>query len=197
MTADSLHARLANYRQFVARVDDLCGGIIGRFGPEITCSAGCDGCCRHLSLFPVEAAALAESLLEIPPVERERIRERARAVRHDSPCPLLAGHRCLLYDARPLICRTHGLPLLMVRDGRREVDHCPLNFRGVSSLPGTAVIDLDRFNEILVAVNLRFVASYGGVSPWPERLTIAEALLIELPSPLFLPSGTDLRRRIG
>jgi hypothetical protein len=68
----------------------------------------------------------------------------------------------------------------MNRDGRRQVDYCPLNFRGVSSLPGSAVIDLDRLNETLVAVNLCFISSPELSTPWPERLTIAEALLLEM-----------------
>lgn len=183
ISTDNLSALLDNYRLLLARVDDLCRGIEERFRTVITCTAGCDGCCRHLSLFPVEAAALAAELADQPPAVRRQIRERAGNASAAGPCPLLEGHRCLLYPARPLICRTHGMPLLLQRGGKRQVDYCPLNFRGVSSLPGSAVIDLDRLNEALVAVNLRFTAEWGMVSPLPERLTMADALLLELPHP--------------
>jgi hypothetical protein len=165
----------------MSRVDELCRRIEESLRSEIACASGCDGCCRHLSLFPVEAAALASALQEVPLSDRRRIRERARAALPTDPCPLLEQHQCLLYPDRPLICRTHGLPLLMNRDGIRQVDYCPLNFRGVSSLPGAAVIDLDRLNETLVAVNLCFISAPGPPSLWPERLTIAEALLLEMP----------------
>jgi Fe-S-cluster containining protein len=179
MTPDSLVARLGNYRDLVSRVDEMCRRIEESLRPEITCTRGCDGCCRHLSLFPVEAMALAEELRKLPPPEVDRIRVRARASLPDGPCPLLEQHCCLLYPARPLICRTHGLPLLVNRGEERRVDHCPLNFRGLSCLPGSAVIDLDRLNETLVAVNLLFTAPQGLSSPFPERFTIAEALLLE------------------
>ena len=180
MAPDDLAARLINYRDLTSRVDAICRRIEERLRSEITCTSGCDGCCRHLSLFPVEAAALAVSFQELPLSDRRRIRERTLSTLPIDPCPLLEQHRCLLYTARPLICRTHGLPLLLNRDGRRQVDYCLLNFKGVSSLPGSAVIDLDRLNETLVAVNLCFVASPESSSSWPERLTIAEALLLEI-----------------
>lgn len=177
---ETLVIRLGNYVTLISRVDDICRRIEEDLRTEIACTSGCDGCCRHLSLFPVEAAALAAALQDVPLSERRRIRERARATLPTDPCPLLEQHRCLLYAARPLICRTHGLPLLMNRDGKRHVDYCPLNFRGVSSLPGSAVIDLDRLNETLVAVNLRFISGSEPSFTWPERLSIAEALLLEL-----------------
>ena len=178
-------SRLDNYRILISRVDELCRGIEERFKPSIACASGCDGCCRHLSLFPVEAVALATALQDLPLPDRLRIQERARNARPSDPCPLLEEHRCTLYQARPLICRTHGLPLLMNRDGKQHVDYCPLNFQGISSLPGTAVINLDKLNETLVAINLRFVATENPASTWPERLTIAQALLLETSGPLF------------
>ena len=180
MASDTLGARLGNYRDLMSRVDELCRRIEESLRSEITCVSGCDGCCRHLSLFPVEAAALVAAFQKLPLSDHRRIRARARAALPSDPCPLLEQHRCLLYTDRPLICRTHGLPLLMNRDGIRQVDYCPLNFRGVSSLPGAAVIDLDRLNETLVAVNLCFISTPELPTTWPERLTIAKALLLEM-----------------
>ena len=182
-SSPSLHARLKNYRQLISRVDELCQGIEKQFRSAIACSDGCDGCCRHLSLFPVEGIALAVALRDLPPAERRHLQERARTTLPTDPCPLLGQHHCLMYQARPLICRTHGLPLLMNRDGERRVDYCPLNFRGLTTLPGAAVIHLDRLNETLVAVNLRFMSDSAATSPWPERLTVAQALLLKMPHP--------------
>jgi|GEM_PF-361893 len=191
--SDSLVARLENYRLLISRVDDLCRGIETQFHSSIVCADGCDGCCRHLSLFPVEAVSLAAALRQLPLADRDRIQERARDSLPTDSCPLLWGHHCLLYPARPLICRTHGLPLLMKRDGRRQVDYCPRNFQGVASLPGRAIIDLDRLNETLVAVNLRFIAASSSTLPWPERLTVAEALLLD-PSALTNQSAPQESR---
>ena len=173
--------RLRNYRQLVARVDELCAHIEEDFREGIVCHRGCDGCCRHLSLFPVEAAALAAALAEAPVPLAAEIRERARVAAEDGPCPLLKDGACLLYSARPLICRTHGLPLLGRRDGERFIDYCPLNFQGMESLPASAVIDLETLNATLAAVNRLFVKESGGDEDRAEeRITIARALLKEV-----------------
>jgi len=165
-----------NYRDLQEKVDHICREIEAEFGPHLSCHAGCDGCCRHLSLFPIEAAALAAALDALPGKETERIRERARRAPSESPCPLLENGLCLLYSARPIICRTHGLPLLTLQEGSRSIDFCPLNFRGISSLPGKAVIDLDRLNTMLAAINALFIAERHENAPPKERIPIAEAL---------------------
>lgn len=172
---------LKNYFDLVRQIDVLCGKIGGRFPDQIACRAGCDGCCRHISLFPVEAVALAFARRQLPVESAYRIRGKARIASPDGPCPLLEEGRCLLYDARPIICRTHGMPLLMAGDGgNRRIDFCPLNFQGMEKLPGDAVIDLDRVNETLAAINALFVKEWVMKRPpLNERMSIAEALLLD------------------
>jgi Fe-S-cluster containining protein len=172
----TIYQLLGNYRALRARVDHICQEIQREFGAQIACHAGCDGCCRHISLFPVEAAALSEALDDLPREEAERMRTRARSASSDAPCPLLENGRCLLYAARPIICRTHGLPVLTEQEGERMIDFCPLNFRDISSLPGKAVIDLDRLNTALAAINALFIDKRHGNDPLKERIPIAEAL---------------------
>jgi hypothetical protein len=174
----TINKLLRNYRDLLARVDHMCREIEAAYGEYLACHAGCDGCCRHITLFPVEAAALAASLDSLPREEAAPIRDLARRAAPDGPCPLLTGGRCLLYDFRPIICRTHGFPLLTLQEGSRSVDFCPRNFQGLSSLPGKAVIDLDRLNTALAAVNALFVAEcHGAAPPEKERISIAEALI--------------------
>ncbi len=57
------------------------------------------------------------------------------------------------------------------------MDVCPLNFKGVDSLPGSAMIDLDRLNTTLTAINGLFVADHAGPSPFPERIDMTQVLL--------------------
>jgi Fe-S-cluster containining protein len=172
---------LNNYRILVERVDALGQRIEAEFRAQIACRRGCDACCRHLSLFWVEGVALAQALDDLSEPVAERIRERARRASADGPCPLLEGGACLLYAARPIICRTHGLPLLAGEGEARRIDYCPENFRGIDTLPAGAVIDLDRLNTTLAAISALFVSEvFHGQPPGQERLTIAEALLLEL-----------------
>lgn len=171
---------LNNYRQLVARIDALCHGIVEALGEQITCSAGCSDCCTAITLFPVEAAALAAALEVLPEREAEEIRRYVAEHAEGERCPLLRQHRCLLYTARPIICRTHGLPIIYGTGQERRIDYCPLNLTGSESLPGSAIIDLDNLNSLLVAVNALFL-SKSDAQDTPERITIAEALLKRTP----------------
>lgn len=170
---------LDNYRQLVARVDALCHGIEAALREHITCSEGCSSCCTAVTLFPVEAASLKEVLDSLPADQAAAVRHHVAEHAADERCPLLEHHRCLLYAARPIICRTHGLPILYTENNEQHVDCCPLNLEQCESLPGTAVIELDRLNALLVAVNALFL-SQSDAPEFPERLTIAEALLSPL-----------------
>jgi len=170
---------LDNYCQMVSRVDALCRGIQDLLSGRITCSEGCSSCCTAITLFPVEAAALHAALEALPAARRAAIRRHVAAHAAGERCPLLEDHRCLLYSARPIICRTHGLPIVYSEGSERKVDCCPLNLSdGEQALSGSSIIDLDRLNTLLVAVNTLFL-SHADASDLPERLTIAEALKVK------------------
>lgn len=166
---------LDNYSQLTARVDALCNSIASALGDQITCSPGCSSCCTSITVFPVEAAAMREALDNLP---QEKVTEILRHISgHDDEgrCPLLLHHRCLLYEARPIICRTHGLPIVYTSDGQRNSDCCPRNVTDTASLPGSNVINLDTLNTLLVAINAAYL-SQSGTPASPGRLTIAEVI---------------------
>ncbi len=156
MADDSEKMELGGYRLLVSRVDELAGRVARTFSTEINCRPGCSGCCRHLTLFPVEAMTLLLALENLTPENLRFLADRVEMA-GDGPCPLLKEGLCLAYDARPIICRTHGLPLLTEMEGEKRVDFCPENFRGTESLPGSAVLNLDILNQTLVAVNAAFL----------------------------------------
>jgi uncharacterized protein len=163
---------LENYFALLSRVDELTSGTAARFAAEMACRPGCDACCRHLSVFAVEAAALRAALAGVGEEQAALVRAKGGDAAPEDACPLLHDGLCLLYEARPIICRTHGLPLLIDRDGEKGVDFCPENFRELASIPGDAVIDLEKLNAILTAINALYLQAF----PGPERLTVADAL---------------------
>ena len=61
---------------------------------------------------------------------------------------------------RPVICRSHGLPLMM--EGRR--DTCPLNFKDlpIAALPEQDVLSVEALTTVLVAVNKLYCEEQGG-----------------------------------
>lgn len=161
---------LENYHRLLEKVDQLCDGITTLLGDAITCHAGCSSCCIAISVFPVEAAALIEAAAQLSPERYQLLKDRLAQPRSDEQCPLLYEDQCLLYQARPIICRTHGLPILISEDAGRRVDVCPLNCQGLERLPGGALIDLERLNELLVSVNVLYLREFG--IKLPERIEL-------------------------
>jgi Fe-S-cluster containining protein len=166
---------LDNYKQLTARVDTLCNTIAAALGEQITCSAGCSSCCIPITVFPVEASALRETLESLPAKQAKKIRRHVSEHAEDKCCPLLFNHRCLMYEARPIICRTHGLPIIYTANDQRNSDCCPLNLAGTESLPGSNVVDLDTLNTLLVAVNSIYL-SQAETAETELRVTIAAAI---------------------
>jgi Fe-S-cluster containining protein len=166
---------LDNYKQLTARVDALCNTIAATLGEQITCSAGCSSCCTSISVFSVEAAAMREALENLPEQKAVEILRHVLEHAEDERCPLLFNHRCLLYEARPIICRTHGLPIIYTSEGQRNSDCCPRNLTGSEPLSGTSVVDLDKLNTLLVAVNSIYVSQIE-TAETTVRVTIAAAL---------------------
>ena len=146
-------------------MDQLTAKLQARYSKHLVCRAGCSGCCHHhLSVFPVEAEETRAAIEALPAPIRDRVEEQAREVlkreaqARPVSCPLLVDDRCSIYQSRPLICRTQGLPLLMeAEDGEQEVDFCPLNFTeagAVDDLDEDHLVPLDVLNLRLALVNL-------------------------------------------
>lgn len=152
------------YRQFVLRVDAAAAGIASRWRGEIQCRPGCDGCCTPLSILPIEAAAMREGItaLEALPDAAGR-------------CLMLTAEGlCAVYEYRPLICRTHGLPIAGVEIAG-GVDCCPLNFRNhaLNRLPRQELIDVDALNRALIAFNALYLRASGLDPRSTERIDLA------------------------
>ena len=125
-------ATLENYHRLLARVDELCRTIEQSLGEAITCHAGCSSCCLSISVFPVEMAAMIEAAGRLPADDLRRLKEKLTAWSGGDVCPLLSADRCLLYEARPIICRTHGLPVLFtdaMGDGSMSAAELPGRWR--------------------------------------------------------------------
>ena len=165
------------YRELLTTVDRLLDRIRRRYSAQIACRKGCACGCRNLSIFPIEALSLASALDNLPARTAAGIRNRA-ATASFWDCPLLEDRACNLYAFRPLICRTHGLPLQTVYHQRVSIGHCRRNFKNLSPIPEDAVIDLDQINGALRDINTSAVSQMADVLQLPDRLSIADALLL-------------------
>ena len=85
-----------------------------------------------------------------------------------------------MYAARLVICRTHGLPMGIEYRGNRSIGFCRKNFRKLDPIPDEAVLDLGWLNNNLAAINQSFVNEFSDRMDFSPRLSIGEALLLDL-----------------
>ena len=171
----SIVSALAAYRQFIERIDTICGQITARAAAAITCHEGCDACCEAIGVFPVEAVYIALHLCPDQPPDPDRIRSNSDLASRDpdTHCPFLENHRCRIYPVRPLICRTQGMAFLVEEAGERRLIHCPRNFQGMTRFPAEMLIDLDKMNASLIRINQAFLQEMGEAFHVPERVPLS------------------------
>ncbi len=177
MNPEHCHSLLKNYRALLTRVDAHVNQVAQDYSRKIACKKGCDSCCRFLTLFPVEAFAVSTAFLHLDPACQNLVK--ANQENPDKKkCPLLVNHECLLYTARPIICRTHGFPLYFIKNGNPLVDFCPKNFTGMARFPQKALLDLDQMNTLLAAINTHFLETIEPSTPFPDRIPMSQALVL-------------------
>lgn len=164
---------LMEYRAIVARVDAFAASVGERRAADMQCRAGCDACCHvELEVSGVEAAAVRGALAALPDEVRAAVRARAGG-ETGGRCVMLDGDgRCAVYAARPLVCRTQGLPLrypagfvpaeaVGLHLGEKgDATWCPLNFREKAPA-GEDVLDAELVDKLLAVVNQRHAAARG------------------------------------
>ena len=140
-----------NYRSILDRADAHFASVIRDQPQNLQCGAGCSLCCHGLfEIGSGDVPVLAEGLEKLHPATRKKVIRKAQEIlessRHpnlrecsapekeaffdrtqSTPCPNLDEKGlCVMYENRPLVCRTFGLPL---REGRKYLgDVCELNF---------------------------------------------------------------------
>lgn len=145
--------------QLRARVDAHFDQALARSPAAFQCAAGCDACCHvRIGVFAVEAAPIRQALARLEatdPALRTRVRAQADDPQHQDRCALLVDGRCAVYADRPLICRSHGLPIAVPdpteTSGQLRLDHCPLNFQSEPP-PRASILRLDAVNQPLAVL---------------------------------------------
>ena len=119
------------------------------------CGAGCASCCTvELTVLAIEADPIGGYVRGLGDAARTALAARAEA-RPDALSPRCAAldddHRCAIYPVRPLVCRSHGVP---IRTGDL-VDACSLNFhkRTPSTVPPADVLVQDTMSTVLLALD--------------------------------------------
>ena len=183
-TRDALDAVLVQLR---TRVDAHFDQALARSPAAFQCAVGCDACCHvRIGVFAVEAAPIRQALARLAatdPALRSRVRAQADDPALQDRCALLVDGRCAVYAERPMICRSHGLPIAVpdrgedptAPSGQLRLDHCPLNFQHEAP-PRASILGLDAVNQPLaVLANLWAQAEPTDRSPdSDDRIPLAD-----------------------
>jgi uncharacterized protein len=122
----------------------------------MACKKGCSSCCMNLTVWPVEFFAIMEEIKAsgwpLPQLNNQ------------TECAFLdKKEACQIYPFRPIICRTHGLPLVYWQEDHEPPAHgvifCEKNFASAGEMEYTAVntLNMDEVNEKLARINLVFL----------------------------------------
>jgi len=154
---------IEEYRSLRSRIDEEIRKLEGLHGPDITCHQGCAACCVNLTVFPVEFFAILEDLKKTHVLKKDFLFDES------APCGFLNEEvLCRIYPFRPIICRTHGLPILFLNDSQEEpaweVSFCELNFRNRTGVEFTedTLLDIEIINAELKDINDQFISSLSG-----------------------------------
>lgn len=144
-----------NYKKILERADRHFASVMQSQPQNLQCGAGCSLCCYGLfEIGSGDVPVIAEGLQNLHPSRRRKVIRRSLEIversahpnlrectpdqkeaffdrTQSTPCPNLDEKGlCMMYEHRPLVCRTFGLPL---REKRTYLgDVCELNFTGAA-----------------------------------------------------------------
>lgn len=146
-----------SYIELRNEIDELSEKLENNHRKHMMCKAGCDLCCMDYSVFPIEFEFI---LSELKKKAKPEINTKAK----EEDCIFLNDHKCSIYDARPIICRTHGLPLLYTNENDEwELSACELNFTDFpfEEFSEENTYPQDKFNSKLFLLNKDFISASG------------------------------------
>lgn len=166
---------LQEYRQLRQDVDRQAERLSAMHAGQMRCQQKCTDCCINLTVWPVEFYAILED------VKAADIR---LVFDMQASCGFLKEGLCQLYPFRPLICRTHGLPLVYLDDVQDEpvygVTFCEKNFSDAETMDFDSdnTLNMDNINERLARLQTEF-SSAGGPEGSEPNGRMALSRLIE------------------
>ena len=138
--------------RFHAAVDEVAAPVERVNHARLKCAAGCNDCCTDgLTVFAIEAELIAAHYPALLANE---------AAHPEGACAFLDGEgRCRVYEHRPYVCRTQGLPLRWIDEDEESGelyegrDICPKNIAGtpLEELAADECWSIGPFEEKLAA----------------------------------------------
>lgn len=144
---------MSRYPELAAKVDAFFARVEVRHGDDMSCRTGCSDCCQtRLSITGIEAEAIRHEVASWPVERREALAANVASAPADHCTALGPNGRCLIYAARPIVCRSHGAPIRMQVKSLPVVQSCFRNFAHVTPDPD-CVLDQTTLSAMVLAVD--------------------------------------------
>ena len=146
------------YNELCCVIEDTSFEISQKFATQITCKVGCHSCCiPNLSISKIEKEIIKDFVQQ-----NLNIYNKLKSIERDNPhestrCQMLDREgNCSIYEVRPIICRTHGYPILYSDKDQWFADVCSLNFTDypLENLEENDFIIVDIINQHIAISNL-------------------------------------------
>jgi Fe-S-cluster containining protein len=185
----NLELVLQPWYQVAAKADDFFQRVYNRFADNMSCTLGCTDCCKpHLSVMLAEALAILWGMEKLAHGQTNGVSQCQTmvSVPYSRPgcCFLLEG-KCSIYPMRPIICRTHGLPL---QEGE-QWSCCAKNFTSIQP-PKDVVLNETLLTAGLTVADALIRQTLHIVKP--QRILLNDLFTLglkALPFPLVASSG--------
>lgn len=130
--------------ELTAKIDGFFARVEARHGEDMQCRTGCSDCCHvRLSITAVEAEAI-RAVLATRPVRPNPRADRCAALGEDG--------RCQIYEARPVVCRSHGVPIRLREGSLPVIRTCHRNFTRTTP-DADCVLDQETLSTLVLAVD--------------------------------------------
>ncbi len=145
------------YKILVNEIEQHTDILKNMHNKHMNCKNGCDLCCIDFSIFPIEYHYILNE------IEKENTKHELERKSEGDICAFLKNHSCTIYQHRPIMCRTHGFPLIYANDDDEyELSACELNFTEFDFEDFTMenTLPQDKYNSKLFLLNREFIADF-------------------------------------
>lgn len=149
--------RFNKYIKIREQVDVIAKKLEKQHTKHMACKMGCDLCCMDYSIFPIEFYWIKQKL------KNHVFQNKNTFVKKSEECVFLLNHKCTIYEERPVIWRTHGLPLMFMNDNSEwELSACELNFLNfdLDKFTNENTFPQDKVNSLLFLANREFIGNF-------------------------------------
>lgn len=106
----------------------------------------------RLTVTGAEAQAIRTELAGWPAERRAELADNARAAAPDRCSALGPSGRCLIYEVRPIVCRSHGAPIRLREGSLPVVQSCHRNFTHTTPDPD-CILDQETLSALTLLVD--------------------------------------------